>query len=91
MNDDANINFDHGRLRNQAENKKCKTKEIIHGEEKNKQTDEKYLFLIFTYRGPIIYFFDSSSPSRYLTDALMEQFLEGSAPLRHWYNKNSNW
>ena len=51
-------------------------------------------------RGPIIYFFDGRSPSRhkqtqflYLAGGLIEHFLEGIAPLRHWYinpNEKSN-
>ena len=47
-------------------------------------------------KGPIIYFFDGRSPSRHKqcffiqqVCALMEHFLEGIAPLRHWYiNQN---
>ena len=42
-------------------------------------------------KGPIIYLFDGRSTSRHkqsfihLAGALMEHFLEGIAPLRHWY------
>ena len=49
--------------------------------------------------GPIIYVFDGRSPSRNkkqfinLAGVLMERFLEGIAPLQHWYinpNEKSN-
>ena len=52
-----------------------------------------------TLKGKIIYFFDGRFPSRqkqeflHLAGALKEHFVEGIAPLRHWYinpNERSN-
>ena len=46
---------------------------------------------VLEYKSPIIYFLDSRSPSKHkqsffnLEGALMEHFLKGIAPLRHWY------
>ena len=56
--------------------------------------------LVIASKVTIIYFFDGSSLSRHknsfyfiLAGSLMEHFLEGIAPLRHWYinpNEKSN-
>ena len=59
---------------------------LLESEKKN------YMVLFFEIlcMGPIVYFFDGRSPSRhrqclFTTGALMEHFLDGIAPLRHWH------
>ena len=56
-----------------------------------------YIKKIKLLKGPIIYFFDGTSPLRreflHLAGALMEHFLEGIALLIYWYsnpNEKSN-